>query len=86
MASMPAAEFKAKCLQLMERVRQRREEIVITKRGVPVAKLVPLPSPKRKKGILGFLQDQFDIVGDIASPITPGEKWETLEEWDQLNK
>ena len=68
MASMPAAEFKAKCLQLMERVRQRREEIVITKRGVPVAKLVPVPPAKRKSSIFGFLRDRFEIVGDVTPP------------------
>jgi prevent-host-death family protein len=86
MTTMPAAEFKAKCLKVMERVRKRREEIVITKRGVPVAKLVPVPPPKRKSSIFGFLQDRFEIVGDVSSPIVREEGWETLEEWDQLNK
>ncbi len=39
---IPAGEFKAKCLKLMDQVRESGKEIVITKRGKPVAKLVPL--------------------------------------------
>lgn len=38
---IPAAEFKAKCLALIDRVRERGEPITITKRGRVVAKLVP---------------------------------------------
>jgi prevent-host-death family protein len=40
-----AGEFKAKCLQLMDEVQQEGIELVITKRGKPVAKLVPADSP-----------------------------------------
>ena len=36
-----AGEFKAKCLHLLDEVRQSRKEIVITKRGRAVARLVP---------------------------------------------
>jgi prevent-host-death family protein len=42
LASVPATEFKAKCLELMDRVAERRESFVITKRGKPVARLVPV--------------------------------------------
>ncbi len=37
-----AAEFKARCLELMDRVRETGSEYVITKHGVPVARLVPV--------------------------------------------
>jgi prevent-host-death family protein len=37
----PAAEFKAKCLALIDRVKERGEPITITKRGRVVARLVP---------------------------------------------
>lgn len=39
--TVPAAEFKAKCLSLIDRVRERGEPITITKRGRVVARLVP---------------------------------------------
>ena len=43
-----AAEFKAKCLELMDHVRERGAEYVVTKHGIPVARLVPYTEPKRK--------------------------------------
>lgn len=40
-----AAEFKARCLELMDRVRETGAEYVITKHGTPVARLVPVAEP-----------------------------------------
>jgi prevent-host-death family protein len=84
MASVPATEFKAKCLELMDRVAERRETFVITKRGKPVAKLVPVER-EPKDSIFGWLRGRAEVVGDIMGPAVPPEAWETLEEWDELN-
>jgi prevent-host-death family protein len=84
MGNIPATEFKAKCLELMDRVAERRETFVITKRGKPVAKLVPVER-KPKDSIFGCLRDKASITGDIISPVLPPEAWETLKEWDELN-
>ena len=65
---IPAGEFKAKCLELMDKVQKTREEITITKHGHPVARLVPVPKAKRKS-TLGCMRGTFDIVGDIMAPI-----------------
>lgn len=46
--SLAAAEFKARCLELMDRVREARVEYVVTKHGEPVAKLVPYSPPERQ--------------------------------------
>jgi prevent-host-death family protein len=43
-----AAEFKARCLELMDRVRETGVEYVVTKHGTPVARLVPCREPGRK--------------------------------------
>jgi prevent-host-death family protein len=43
-----AAEFKATCLELMDRVRETGAEYVITKHGVAVARLVPYVEPQRQ--------------------------------------
>ncbi|MFY9950985.1 MAG: type II toxin-antitoxin system Phd/YefM family antitoxin [Candidatus Sulfotelmatobacter sp.] len=75
MKTIAAAEFKAHCLTLMEDVRSTREPIVITKRGKPVAKLVPAEPSKRE--FIGRLKGVFRIVGDIESPAVPPEDWET---------
>jgi prevent-host-death family protein len=71
-----AGEFKAKCLELMDWVAAGNEEIIITKRGKPVAKLVPI-APVSKREIFGYMKGTFDIVGDIVAPT--GEKWEADE-------
>jgi prevent-host-death family protein len=83
-SKIPATEFKARCLELMDRVAERRETFVITKRGKPVAKLVPMER-KTKDTIFGCLRDKGSITGDIISPVLPPEAWETLNEWDELN-
>lgn len=70
-----AGEFKAKCLHLLDEVQHSRSEILITKRGRPVARLVPVeekPSP-----LFGRMKGTVEIRGDIISPT--GEKWEADE-------
>jgi prevent-host-death family protein len=63
-----AGEFKAKCLELMDWVAAGHEEIIITKRGKPVAKLVPV-SDKPRKDLFGYMKGTVEILGDIVSPI-----------------
>src|SRR5688572_8842559 len=84
MGNVPATEFKAKCLELMDRVAQRRETFVITKRGKPVAKLVPV-EPKPKESIFGWMRGKATITGDIVRPTMPDAEAEILKEWDELN-
>ena len=76
MKKIAAGEFKARCLTLMEEVRSTREPLVITKRGKPVAKLVP--AHKTSREFLGRLKGVIRIVGDIESPVEPPEGWESL--------
>ena len=76
MKKIAAGEFKAKCLALMEDVRTTRQPIVITKRGKPVAKLVPA-EPERDD-FFDRLKGVVRIVGDIESPIEPGT-WESSD-------
>jgi prevent-host-death family protein len=72
MKTIAAGEFKARCLTLMEDVRSTREPLVITKRGKPVAKLVP--ADEDKDDFIGKLEGVFRVVGDIESPI---DGWES---------
>jgi prevent-host-death family protein len=76
MRTIPAGQFKARCLRLMDEVRSTREPILITKKGRPVAKLVPAES--QPEDIFGCLKDEIKIVGDIESPIVPWEEWDAL--------
>lgn len=76
MRTIPAGQFKARCLRLMDEVRSTREPILITKKGRPVAKLVPAES--QPEDIFGCLKDEIKIVGDIESPIVPWKEWDAL--------
>lgn len=78
MANIGATEFKAKCLDLMDRVAERRETYVITKRGRPVAKLVPADPPV-KKDIFGCMADRTEFVGDMEKPLWTEEQWKELD-------
>ena len=77
MANIPATEFKAKCLELMDRVAERRESFVITKRGRPVAKLGPVDR-KPKDSIFGWLRGEAWERGDIVAPAVSPEEWEVV--------
>lgn len=75
MKRMAAGEFKAHCLTVMEKVHATREPVLITKRGRPIAKLVPADEPAE---FLGRLAGIVKIQGDIESPIEAPESWEVL--------
>jgi len=77
MKTMAAGEFKARCLQVMDQVSSTRTPVVITKRGKPVAKLVP--ADERRSDAFDSLKGKIEIVGDIVSPIIPPEDWEALK-------
>jgi len=68
-----AGKFKARCLKLMDRVKQNRERIIITKRGRPVAQLVPVDD-EQPQDIFGALRGLVLEEGDILRPL--GETWE----------
>ncbi len=71
---MAASEFKARCLRVMEEVRTRRESVLITKKGRPVARIVPAEKPR--EDIFGCLKGIVQITGDIESPVVPSSDWE----------
>jgi prevent-host-death family protein len=76
MKKVAAGTFKVHCLALMDEVQAKREPVLITKHGKPVAKLVPVT--KEKDDIFGFLKGKAKITGDVVSPAL------TLEEWGNL--
>lgn len=76
MKRMPAGEFKARCLRVMEDVRKYRVPVVITKKGRPVAKLVPADEPATD--VFGCMADKFTYIGDVESPVFRPEEWEML--------
>jgi len=76
MKKMAAGVFKANCLAVMDEVQSKRITVVITKRGKPVAKLVPVDS--KSDDIFGFLRGKIKVTGDIVSPALTPEEWGDL--------
>lgn len=72
MIQIGAGEFKAKCLKLMDLTEQKHETIIITKRGIPVAKLIPYTDTS--PSLFGFMKKSLKVKGDIINPIE--EKWD----------
>jgi len=79
---MPAAQFKARCLEVMTQVERTRRPVIITRRGRPVARLVPVET--FSEPFLGALRAQIAVLGDIAASAELSEEWETEKEWREL--
>lgn len=65
--TIKASEFKAHCLELMDIVKREYVEYVITKRGVPVAKLIPVED--NSVSPFGCMQDTVVYMGDLITPL-----------------
>jgi prevent-host-death family protein len=70
MKSIAAGKFKDVCLKTLDEVAATRSTVVITKRGRPVAKLVPYFEPAKKGGLAG------SILKEVGNPFETGERWE----------
>jgi prevent-host-death family protein len=76
MKKMAAGAFKVHCLAVMDEVQLKREAVLITKRGKPVAKLVPVET--EKDDIFNFMKGKGSIVGDVVAPAFTPEEWGDL--------
>jgi len=76
MKTMAAGEFKANCLAVMDQVKAKRESVLITKHGKPVAKLVPVNTDHDE--IFGFFIGKGSIVGDVVAPALSSDEWGDL--------
>jgi len=72
--TIPAGEFKAKCLKLLDKVAEDRQSLVITKHGKPVAQIVPMPAQDQ---LFGSMRGSVLWEGDIISPIDV--EWEAMK-------
>jgi len=72
--TIAAGEFKAKCLKLIDEVAEKRKPLVITKRGKPVAEVVPIPP---QGDLVGSMRGSVLWEGDIISPIDA--EWEAMK-------
>jgi len=71
--TLPVTEFKAKCLHLLDQVARQGDSLVITKRGRPVARVVPVSSAA--KPLRGSWKNVFKAHGDLV-------QFDTAEDWE----
>lgn len=75
--TIKASEFKANCLRLMDEVAESGEEIVITKNGRPVSRL--LPYREKRRLAFGRNRDNIRVLGDIVAPM-PADSFEAKDD------
>ena len=75
---MPISKFKATCLAVLEEVRRTGRSVVVTRRGQPVAEIVPPPAAAGGRSWVGSAIGTARIVGDIVTPVVPEGEWEVL--------
>jgi prevent-host-death family protein len=70
MKSIAAGKFKDRCLKTLDEVASSKSPVVITKRGRPVAKLVPYVDPAKKTSLAG------SVLKEIGDPFGTGAPWD----------
>lgn len=73
MKTIAAGKFKATCLAVMDEVRAKREPVLLTKNGKPVAKLVPLDEEDDPLAAFRF-PGRVETHGDIVAPVHSGKE------------
>ena len=77
MKKMAAGSFKIHCLAVMDEVQAKRETVLITQHGKPVAKLVP--ADEEADDIYNFLAGKGAITGDVVAPAISLDHWGELK-------
>ena len=75
---MAISKFKATCLAVLERVRSTGRPILVTRRGEPIAEVIPPRPPVREAGWLGSMATHATVTGDLVEPVVPAADWEAL--------
>ena len=77
--TIPAGVFKQVCLRILDEVAETHREIVITKRGEPVARLVPVKQEReREEEILATAEQGRDVLSEreFLRPLTAEAGWD----------
>ncbi|MGA2071965.1 MAG: type II toxin-antitoxin system prevent-host-death family antitoxin [Terriglobia bacterium] len=77
MQEVDVAEFKTKCLALLEQVRKTKKPIRVTRLGKPIADIVPPEPVAEEADWLGSMTNAMEIVGDVTSPVIEATEKET---------
>jgi prevent-host-death family protein len=73
------SEFKAKCLALLEDVDKTKTSLLVTRRGRPIAEVIPTSPNMEERNWLGSMSDSMEITGDVVSPVIEIQELEALK-------
>jgi prevent-host-death family protein len=73
------SEFKAKCLALLEEVDKTKVSLRVTRRGRPIAEVIPASRNMEERNWLGSMADSMEIRGDVVSPVIEIQGIEALK-------
>jgi prevent-host-death family protein len=73
------SEFKAKCLALLEEVDKTKISLLVTRRGRPIAEVIPTSPNMEERDWLGSMSDSIEITGDVVSPVIEIQEIEALK-------
>lgn len=74
-----AAEFKARCLRVIDQMNKDRRPVTITKRGKPVAVLHPVESPDENRSIIGAMRGSVLAYHEPFRPAADPSDWSATE-------
>jgi len=73
------SEFKAKCLSLLEQVNKTKSTLRVTRRGKPIADVIPASPKSEPKRWIGSMSDRIELSGDIVSPVIELDDVEAIQ-------
>ena len=79
MHEIAISKFKAKCLSLLEEVNKTKMPLRVTRRGIPLADVVPASPEAEERTWIGSMTGTLKISGDIVSPVIDPEDIEALQ-------
>ena len=79
MKEVSVSKFKATCLELLRRLQETGQPLLITKHGKPLAEVHPTQPRRRSPNPVGLMKGRGEILGDVVSPAAPAEEWESLK-------
>jgi prevent-host-death family protein len=74
------SEFKAKCLSLLDQVSKTKTPLRVTRRGKPIADVIPPEAASEERDWIGSMSGDIEITGDIISPVIATGEIEALNQ------
>ncbi len=77
--TLAISEFKATCLAVLEEVRRTGTSVVVTKRGVPIAEIVPPSTAAAGGDWIGTMRGSATFADDLIAPVAAPGEWDALQ-------